>query len=93
IGSGITADATADAEWAEWGHKRAFLGAAAVAEAPGFELLETLALVDGTLRDAPLHVERMAGAAAHFGFDWNAARVEAALQSLRDAHAEGTWRV
>ncbi len=93
IGSGITADATADAEWAEWGHKRAFLGAAAVAEAPGFELLETLALVDGTLRDAPLHVERMAGAAAHFGFAWDAARVEATLQSLRDAHAEGTWRV
>ncbi|MDT4843369.1 Aminodeoxychorismate synthase component 1 [compost metagenome] len=28
IGSGITADAQADAEWDEWRHKRAFLGAA-----------------------------------------------------------------
>ncbi|PBI88738.1 Aminodeoxychorismate synthase component 1 [Variovorax boronicumulans] len=28
VGSGITADAQADAEWDEWRHKRAFLGAA-----------------------------------------------------------------
>ena len=41
IGSGITSGATADAEWSEWRHKRAFVERAS---AP-FDLLETLALV------------------------------------------------
>ena len=40
IGSGITADAVADAEWNEWRHKRAFVERASMP----FDLLETLAL-------------------------------------------------
>ncbi len=89
IGSGITADATADGEWQEWRHKRAFLDRAS---AP-FELLETLALEDGALRDAPAHLARMARAAAHFGYPWAAARVESSLRQLADAHPQGLWRV
>lgn len=34
IGSGITADATAEGEWQEWQHKRAFLAAGGPASAP-----------------------------------------------------------
>jgi para-aminobenzoate synthetase/4-amino-4-deoxychorismate lyase len=97
IGSGITADARADAEWDEWRHKRAFLGrghapAPAAAEPP-FELLETLALVEGELRDAPSHLARMKNAAAHFGYPWNEALVVACLHRLSDAHPTGPWRV
>ena len=97
IGSGITADAQADAEWDEWRHKRAFLGQgrAAVSSAPmtSFELLETLALVDGALRDAPAHLARMQNAAAHFGYLWNEAAVVACLHRQIDEHPAGTWRI
>ena len=89
IGSGITADATAEGEWQEWRHKRAFLERAS----QPFELLETLALADGTLRDAPDHLARLARAATHFGYPWDVARVEASLQGLAEAHRQGLWRV
>ena len=97
IGSGITADAGADAEWEEWRHKRAFLGPrntpVSFAAMSPFELLETLALVDGALRDAPAHLSRMRNAAAHFGFPWDEALLAACLKRLRDDHATGAWRV
>lgn len=89
IGSGITADATAECEWQEWRHKRAFLERAS----QPFELLETLALQDGVLRDASEHLARLARAAAHFGYPLDAARVEASLRQLADAHRQGLWRV
>lgn len=89
IGSGITSGAEAPAEWAEWGHKRAFLKRANA----GFELLETLALEDGHLRHLPDHLARMAGAARHFGFPWPEAAVVDALQALATAHPQGLWRV
>lgn len=89
IGSGITADATAEGEWQEWRHKRAFLERAS----QPFELLETLALQDGALRDAPAHLARLARAAAHFGYPLDAAQIEASLRQLADAHRQGLWRV
>ncbi|MGH6638588.1 MAG: aminodeoxychorismate synthase component I [Polaromonas sp.] len=89
IGSGITADAQADAEWQEWRYKRAFLERAS----QPFELLETLALEEGCWRDAPAHLARMAGAAAHFGYPWDAAHVDECLRQLRNAHPAGRWRV
>ncbi|MBB3639428.1 aminodeoxychorismate synthase component I [Variovorax atrisoli] len=93
IGSGITADARADAEWEEWRHKRAFLDRAGRAATPSFDLLETLALTDGELRDAPAHLARMAAAAAHFGRPWNHASVASCLDDLKARHSAGTWRV
>lgn len=89
IGSGITADATADGEWQEWRHKRAFLERAS----QPFELLETLALEDGALRAAPEHLARLARAAAHFGYPLDVVRVEASLKGLAEAHRQGLWRV
>ncbi|MBT0568945.1 bifunctional anthranilate synthase component I family protein/class IV aminotransferase [Curvibacter sp. CHRR-16] len=89
VGSGITADAQADAEWAEWLAKRAFLERAS---AP-FELLETLALDAGHLRHAALHLQRMRHAAQHFGYPWCEEAAYQALQAVAQQHPQGLWRV
>lgn len=89
IGSGITSGALADAEWQEWRHKRAFVERASMP----FEILETLALKDGQLRDAPAHLARMAAAAVHFAYPWSPQQVQQCLQQLVQAHAKGIWRV
>jgi para-aminobenzoate synthetase/4-amino-4-deoxychorismate lyase len=85
IGSGITADASAAAEWLEWQHNRAFLLRAA---AP-FDLLETLRLQGGTYQRLDLHLQRLAGAAKHFGYPYDEARIRNALQAAarHDAQA------
>ena len=89
IGSGITSGATADGEWREWRLKQAFVQRASTP----FELLETLGLADGQLRDADAHLARMSQAAQHFGYPWNVRHVEGSLRSVADAHARGAWRV
>ena len=58
-----------------------------------FDLLETLALEGGQWRHAVEHLERLAGAAAHFGYAWDAAQVEHCLHELAQAHPQGLWRV
>ncbi|MDA8453780.1 chorismate-binding protein [Acidovorax sp. GBBC 3334] len=88
IGSGITSDAQAAAEWSEWRHKRAFVERAS----QPFELLETLALEAGRFRHRADHLARMAASAAHFGFCWDAARVQRCLDALARQHPEGLWR-
>lgn len=89
VGSGIVWGADTQAEWREWHAKRAFVERAS---AP-FELLETLALDEGTLRQCALHLARMQGAAAHFGYPWDEACITACLQSLIAQHPHGLWRV
>ena len=89
IGSGITADAVADAEWNEWRHKRAFVERASMP----FDLLETLALEEGRLRHVADHLARLQQAAAHFSIPWNAGAVHQCLQALADGHSQGLWRV
>jgi para-aminobenzoate synthetase/4-amino-4-deoxychorismate lyase len=89
IGSGITFDAQAPGEWQEWRSKRMFLERAS----QPFELLETLALRGGVLQHQALHLRRMAGAAAHFGYVWDPARADDALAAVVQAHASGDWRV
>jgi para-aminobenzoate synthetase/4-amino-4-deoxychorismate lyase len=89
IGSGITSGAAPDAEWQEWKNKQQFLERASMP----FDLLETLALENGQLRHAAEHLQRLAGAAAHFGYPWDAARVSQCLQALAQAHPQGAWRV
>ncbi len=89
IGSGITSGAMPDAEWQEWRNKRKFLERASMP----FDLLETLALEGGQLRHATDHLQRLAGAAAHFGYSWDAAQVQHGLNELAQAHPTGLWRV
>ncbi len=95
IGSGITLDAQADAEIAEWRHKRAFLQRA---ETP-FQLLESLRLDQGQLSRLGGHLARLRRAALYFGFvreaQWPALgeRLTEALQHAAAAHASGTHKV
>lgn len=89
IGSGITAGATAEGEWREWRHKRAFLERAS----EPFELLETLALQDGVPRHIDLHLARLRRAARHFGYPCDEAEVRAGLAALAARHPAGAWRV
>lgn len=88
IGSGITADATADDEWQEWRHKRGFLERAS----QSFQLLETLRLHDGALVNAPDHLARMARAAKHFGFPFEHDVLLRRLRQLAASHPAGDWR-
>jgi len=98
IGSGITADATADAEWQEWQHKRVFLERAS----SPFELLETLRLEHGEYIHLIAHLARLERAARHFSYSFDEARVRSmleklALESLAETAASAshasTWRV
>lgn len=89
IGSGITHDAQSAGEWAEWANKRLFLERAS----QPFEILETLALRDGAMPHQPLHLQRMAQAATHFGFAWDGAAAREALEGVAQQHPRGAWRV
>ena len=89
IGSGITSGAQADAEWNEWRHKRAFVERAS----QPFDLLETLALVDGQWRHLPEHLARLQAAAVHFGYPFDGEKVEQCLRMLAAGHGTGPWRV
>ncbi len=89
VGSGITLDATPEAEWQEWQHKQRFLSRAV---AP-FELLESLRLENGQLARLPLHLARLTRAAAHFGHRLPLDEVNDALQHLCNRHPEGVFKV
>jgi para-aminobenzoate synthetase/4-amino-4-deoxychorismate lyase len=89
IGSGITADADAAGEWAEWCSKRAFL----VRAQSAFDLLETMRLEAGVLQRQQEHLARMAVAARHFGFTWDERAAVRALARVVATHPQGLWRV
>ncbi len=91
IGSGITFDATPDNEWQEWQHKRGFLARAS----EPFQLLETLRLQGGEFHNLGAHLARLAGAAAHFGYIFDEARIRATLNDLLQGSPEisTVWRV
>ncbi|MBL0423360.1 aminodeoxychorismate synthase component I [Ramlibacter sp. AW1] len=90
IGSGITWDAEADAEWREWSQKAAFLEQAA----QPFQLLQTLRHDSGQWHGLALHLDRLAAAAEHFGFLFDRAGVQARLAAaLRGRAGEGRSRV
>ena len=78
IGSGITSDATADAEWQEWQHKCGFLMRAS----QGFNLLETLRLEGDKFHHLIAHLARLACSAAHFSYPFDEPRIRRALQAL-----------
>ena len=89
IGSGITSGSEPAAEWQEWQAKRGFLERAS---AP-FELLETLALLDGSFQNLERHLKRMAESAAHFKFACDLGTLRAELQVIALQRATGDWRV
>jgi para-aminobenzoate synthetase/4-amino-4-deoxychorismate lyase len=88
IGSGITLDSDADGEWAEWQMKQLFLRRAC----PDYELLETLRLHGGRYWLRRGHLRRLARSAAALGFEFDGARIEAALAAAAAKHPAGQWR-
>jgi para-aminobenzoate synthetase/4-amino-4-deoxychorismate lyase len=107
VGAGITADSLADAEYDECVLKAAFTTtrpwipvAAGEPSASrswndqrAFELFETLRLTDGRFWLLERHLERLEASARFLGFSWDAGIVRDALDRVRRAHLEGTWRV
>jgi para-aminobenzoate synthetase/4-amino-4-deoxychorismate lyase len=89
IGSGITSGALADAEWKEWRYKRAFVERVS----KPFELLETLRLENGQLKDLSAHLERMNIAAGHFSYPWFETQVVDHLRRIVLTHPLGNWRI
>ncbi|KAF1043614.1 chorismate-binding protein [Xylophilus sp.] len=89
IGSGITIDAGFDGEWAEWGHKAAFV----LRASSPFALLETLRMEDGALRHAGAHLARLAASAAYFAYPWDHGAAARELRALADNNPRGMRRV
>jgi para-aminobenzoate synthetase/4-amino-4-deoxychorismate lyase len=95
VGSGITADASAAAEWQEWQHKRGFLETAS----EPFTLLETLRLQAGQFHNLIAHLARLARAASHFSYPFDEGQIRHTLQALAAttvaaaAAPDAVWRV
>jgi len=89
IGSGITIDASAEGEWAEWLVKRRFLLRASA----DFELIETLRLEDGCYWLLERHLARLGASADYFGFPWREEAVRTALAAATSGRDAGRWRM
>ncbi len=89
IGSGITLDSTADAEYAEWHAKQAFL----LRACPEYELLETLRLHRGRYWLLRGHLERLERSARALGYVFSRDALAAALAAEARLHPTGDWRV
>jgi len=91
LGSGITSDATADAEWQEWQIKQRFLTRAS----QPFKLLETFKLQNGVFHNLAAHLARLSRTAGHFGYPFDKAHIDAALDDQRRAVVpdDTPWRV
>ena len=86
VGSGIVADSSPQAEWAECLLKGRFLAACD----PGLQLIETLRLENGNYPHRAGHLQRLQRSAAWFGFRCDIEQVEAALAAQPQ---DGLWRV
>lgn len=89
VGSGITWDATPDAEWTEWHHKAAFLESAS----QPFDLLQTVRFESGAWHAIDLHLDRLDAAAAHFGFTCDREAIKAAMDRAVESHRDARVRV
>jgi len=58
-----------------------------------FSLLETMRVDGGAIARRDQHLARAAAAAAHFGFRWDLAAVERALDDALATRQTGTWRL
>ncbi|MBB1484877.1 chorismate-binding protein [Tessaracoccus sp. MC1865] len=86
IGSGVVADSTADAEWAECRAKAAFAGSLL----PTVHLREAIRVVDGVAPLADRHQERLSRSAAALGLPPATGVVH---DAVRDAPSRGGWRL
>lgn len=83
-GGGIVWDSRPDREFAESTTKAAILSA----PADDFDLIETMAVVAGELRNRQRHLARLASSAAYFGYPYCASTIDTALNEAVAAHAD-----
>ena len=89
VGSGIVADSSTNAEYAECWSKARFL-----TELPSdFALLETLLLQDGQLKRLDAHLLRLKQSADFFGFKYDESRIRETLLYTQKKSLEGSHRV
>ncbi len=84
IGSGITSDSLASAEYAECAIKAHFLTAPTVE----FDILEAI-LWDNQYQRLEKHLQRMADSAAYFGYPYDPAHIHSVLAQLRATFVPG----
>ena len=89
VGSGIVIDAVAEAEYAECLLKASFL----TGFDPGFELIETLRLEQGSYPLLALHLQRLQSSARALGFACDLPAIAAALAERAPPLATGLGRV
>lgn len=89
IGSGLTISSQWQEEWQEGKDKQQFLYRA---QAP-FELISTMRLTQGKIRDFPLHLKRLQEAAAHFQFAFELDQVHAQLKTIAQRYIEGDFKL
>jgi para-aminobenzoate synthetase / 4-amino-4-deoxychorismate lyase len=92
IGSGITLDASAEGEAAEWRAKQVFLQRAA----EPFELIESLRLDTGRVHRLDGHLARLSRSARHFNWPWDEAlkaRIQQALLDTARANPQGVFKL
>ena len=88
LGSGVVADSVADDEWQECLQKGRFIPSIAA-----FDLIETMRIEDGLLRDLPLHLDRLGRSASQFGFLFDRSRIQRSLHEHAAAAGSGRLRV
>jgi para-aminobenzoate synthetase/4-amino-4-deoxychorismate lyase len=89
VGSGIVIDSDPPGEYAECLLKSRFL----TGFDPGFELIETMRLEDGTYPLLDLHLERLAASARALGFACDVPAISTALAQQSAGRSGGVWRV
>ncbi len=89
IGSGIVIDANPAREYAECLLKAQFI----TGFDPGFELIETIRLEDGTYPHLSMHMERLQASARSLGFACDLIAVSDVLTELARACRNGAFRV
>jgi len=89
VGSGITWDSAAEAEYQECLDKAAVLSTVR----PPFALLETVRYEDGAFHLLAGHLKRMRASAAFFGFAWDENAVRDALEEATSARARELARL
>ncbi len=89
VGGGITWESTTGGEYEECRLKAKFL----TDPWNRFELLETLALIEGEFALLERHIARARSSARYFGFRWDEAALSTTLADVQSSHPVGRWRL
>jgi para-aminobenzoate synthetase/4-amino-4-deoxychorismate lyase len=89
VGGGITWDSTHEDEYQECLNKAAFLTAPPLT----FDLLESILLDNGKYFLLEGHLKRFKESATYFAFPWPEDEVLTELETVRQSHSAGSWKV